>query len=544
MQLDQVLPQLNTGCKIIFIPEFKGHKINKCSRHIISYDIQPHLEKHIPYVNKPCLHNELQSAVYRQMSLTPQPTARGKLLMRRALRLFKRGTKPNIRRWSMEDMVESYRKKSPRHYKRYRAALDEYYRRGLCSRDYSIQAFVKRERMRKVGKDPRMISARGTLFNLLLGTFTKPLDKWFYKWTGIGKSFTGLPVIGKGMNNSELGELHVKKCEAFQDVRVLSVDFSRFDKHVNKHLLRMEHNVYKYLFRGDRELSYLLSKQLTNKIRTQGGIKYVVEGGRMSGDMNTALGNCVIVCFIWGVLLRELKVDFDLLDNGDDCLIYLESKDYETVRKFLVSEAHHFGMVATVESENTDPFGVEWCQCRCIRTITGPKFVRNLDKAVSCVGVSINTNSEREDVDYIHTVGLCELANNAGVPVLQEFARALMRNTPGGKLRKSDVYYNMKEIGLEGKALPICEEARLDFMNAFGMTPSEQIYVEERLSAASFSVRSAKRGVGARYIRPLSIDYVKTKETSQFEETGQKFPNPCARSTSRSCKAHCGEEAT
>lgn len=542
MQLNQVLPELNRGCRIVFIPEFKGHKANKYSRHIISFDIQPHLPRNIPYVNKPCVHNELQSAVYRQMSLTPQPTKRGKTLMRRALRLFKRKTRPNLRQWTMEQMVESYRKKSPRHYKRYRAALDEYYRRGYCQKDSTIKAFIKRERMRKIGKDPRMISARGTLFNLLLGTYTKPLDKWFYKWTGL-TTFTGLPVIGKGMNNSQLGELHVKKCEAFRDVRVLSVDFSRFDKHVNKELLRMEHSVYKYLFRGDRKLSSLLEKQLTNKIRTEGGIKYVVSGGRMSGDMNTALGNCIIVCFIWGILLNELGVTYDLLDNGDDCLIYVESSEYERVRDYLTREAAHFGMVATVESENNQPYGVEWCQCRCIRTHSGPRFVRNLDKAVSCVGVSINTVSEREDIDYIHTVGLCELSNNAGVPVLQEYARMLMRNTPGGKLRKSDVYYKLKDIVLEGKAQPITELARFDFMNSFGMTPSEQLYVEEKLARAKFTVRSAKRGEGARYILPLSIDHhVNEKENDQYEETGQRIQNTCAQSTSGRRKANGHKE--
>jgi hypothetical protein len=151
--------------------------------------------------------------------------------------------------------------------------------------------------------------------------------------------------------------------------------------------------------------------------------------------------------------------------------------------------------------------------------------VRNLDKAVSCVGVSINTNSQREDIDYLHTVGLCELVNNAGVPVLQEYARALMRNTQGGKLRKSDVYYKLRNMDLAGKAQPITSLARYDFMNCFGMTPSEQIYVEEKLAQATFAVTSATRGVGARYILPLSIDHVEITEINQLKETDQRIQN-------------------
>jgi hypothetical protein len=52
------------------------------------------------------------------------------------------------------------------------------------------------------------------------------------------------------------------------------------------------------MFRS-KELAELLKWQLQNKgfARTIDGlIKYSVEGCRMSGDMNTALGNCTIMC--------------------------------------------------------------------------------------------------------------------------------------------------------------------------------------------------------------------------------------------------------
>lgn len=62
--------------------------------------------------------------------------------------------------------------------------------------------------------------------------------------------------------------------------------------------LKWEHSIYNAMFRSD-ELAELLGWQLTNKgfaRTTDGLIKYEVKGCRMSGDMNTALGNCMIMC--------------------------------------------------------------------------------------------------------------------------------------------------------------------------------------------------------------------------------------------------------
>jgi len=93
----------------------------------------------------------------------------------------------------------------------------------------------------------------------------------------------------------------------------------------------MEHKVWKRMVpNGDRgHLKYLLDMQLENKgVSYVDGykFKYRTDGCRMSGDMNTSSGNCMIMCILLGSYLDTLGVDYRFANNGDDCVIILESR--------------------------------------------------------------------------------------------------------------------------------------------------------------------------------------------------------------------------
>lgn len=104
----------------------------------------------------------------------------------------------------------------------------------------------------------------------------------------------------KGFNCREVAQHIVSKTMAVADWCCIPVDASRFDQHVCDDMLRWEHGLYLSAFSSiDRkELARLLRMQIHYKgVGCCEGtlVKYVTKNGaRASGDMNTALGNCLI----------------------------------------------------------------------------------------------------------------------------------------------------------------------------------------------------------------------------------------------------------
>lgn len=46
----------------------------------------------------------------------------------------------------------------------------------------------------------------------------------------------------------------------------------------------------------------------------------------MSGDMNTALGNCMLMCCLIISYLESKNIKYDFINNGDDAVLFLERK--------------------------------------------------------------------------------------------------------------------------------------------------------------------------------------------------------------------------
>jgi hypothetical protein len=110
----------------------------------------------------------------------------------------------------------------------------------------------------------------------------------------------------------------------YPDVVVVGLDASKFDQHVGTHLLKWEHGIYEHLYPGDGALADILREQLRTRgiiLCDDGIIKFRVPGSRCSGDMNTALGNCLIMTAMVITYCRQRSIACSIIDNGDDCLI-------------------------------------------------------------------------------------------------------------------------------------------------------------------------------------------------------------------------------
>lgn len=442
------------------------------------------------YVYPNCKENAMVASVNRVLSSAIEPSLAAIARLRQhMLKLARRC--PRYVQQPVEEWVNTLtgRKKA-----RYESGL-----RGLRAEPQPLRKwsktrmFVKWEKaFRKAAKsqpDCRAIQYRTAEYCVLLASFLKPMEHAIYELSGKG-ILPKTRVIGKGLSLDARARLCVEKWRSFEDPVAISIDASRFDKHCSRPILEVEHEFYTILGGGDPLLKQLLSWQLDN-VGYGPGFMYKCSGRRMSGDINTALGNCVLMVLMVTCALRGL--DIDLLDDGDDCLVFCEKRDLEEVRARLAENFREFGYKLTgLDNVATTIAEIEWCQSRIVFTQTGPKFVRDPTKVVNA-GLS-NSKFGHEPkfaANLLYTIGEAEMSLNAGVPILHEFSKMLFRSgkAPKKPMRLVTGSQHLLKYQREEKlATAITDEARVSFSAAFGISIAQQLSFERQLSATTLSL--------------------------------------------------------
>lgn len=456
----------------------------------------------VPMVHHPCVHNELTGLRNRVLGSCAKPTAEGIRAIQATCRAIQRSL-PRVSPWSLEQVVLHYTGKKRAKFQR---ALEDVKRQGYSKRDSRITAFVKCEKKEpkpeKPNPDPRMIQFRGTRYCLVLATWLKPIEYYLYNLKGSSRNSPLPPgrVIGKGLSQGQRAMLAARKWARFRHPVGIVIDVSRFDKHVSVQLLRAEHSIYTHMNK-DPEFAKLLSWQLVNRGRSSNGITYKALGRRMSGDMNTALGNCVLMIIMVATALKGVK--YDMIDDGDDCIVMVEREDRLHVRQRLLDDFKSFGMPLKLESEAFVFEHIDWCQARPVQFMTGKfKFVRWYTKMFSntLCGTKYFTGVKGR-AKLVNTIGLAELALNCGIPVLQEYALALIRNSGTDRFMEFDsvdslfyrIHHELSSRGIKSladvKPMPITDCARLSYACAFGLSPGQQIDIEQQLQKLEFTLK-------------------------------------------------------
>ncbi len=381
-----------------------------------------------------------------------------------------------------EEFVESYKGRKRTIYASY---LDEFISKGVSEIHARFKTFMKVEKV-PTNKSPRTIQPRSPIFNIGLGRFLKHKEKPIFR--AIAKVFKQDIVVFKGLNANQAGQEMRTLWERFNTPVAVGLDASRFDASVDEGMLRFEHSLYNALFQ-DKELARLLKMQLKNvgvAYCYDGKIKYTVSGGRGSGDMNTSLGNSFIMCAIVWCWLQKCGVNACLANNGDDCVVIMESGDLEQFSLGFDVFAASCGFTMVVEEPVYEFEQIEFCQTHPILVGGEWRMVRNFttarEKDSMCLFPLDNAGALQS---WLYAVGECGLALCSGVPVMQEMYTAMMRS--GRPSNMSEAVFmqsgsRMMSIGMESKRVPVSEDARYSFYVAFGVTPDEQVAMEEYYS--------------------------------------------------------------
>lgn len=373
----------------------------------------------------------------------------------------------------------------------YQAAADGLVLKPIQPRDSHLSTFIKAEKTNYSAKPdpaPRVIQPRRPRYNVELGKYLLPLEHKVYD--AIDDLF-GSPTIMSKYNAFEQGEIINEAWESFRNPVCIGLDASRFDQHVSVEALKFEHSFYSDLFgHDDKFLKQILRWQLHNfgaAYAPDGSFKYDKKGSRMSGDMNTSLGNKFLMCLMAFAYIRTKNCRIRFINNGDDCLMFLE-KNQQSVISDLQSYFRDFGFKIVLEAPVYELEHIEFCQCKPLKCNGIVRMVRNvktcLIKDVTAVQLGHDVTQYRA---WLANIAACGSSFACDVPIMGAFYKMLDRFGKPGNYNGQDAMFDCyRRLSKNAKCQASEPDAngRFSFWKQTGIHPDGQLAVEEYFNAA------------------------------------------------------------
>lgn len=377
--------------------------------------------------------------------------------------------------WKRHAVVNSY---AGSYKRKYMEAHKTYHRVGLQNYMARVNMFCKDDSYTDPPeKAPRAIQYRHPTFMLEMGRFTKAVEVWFYH---LRDEYDTL-IVGK-TDPYTIGSELVKKSKFFDNPVYLMLDASKFDTCVDVKWLKLVVRCYKLLFptRFHRTIDWLWKQTYINKGRTKAGLRYKTRGTRMSGDMDTGLGNSMIMYLMLTQYLKTAGVKGSIMVNGDDSLVVVSRVNLSKLMDIKIFKTFGFSMKFDVAYDIQE---AEFCQSRLVWTDYGPAMSLNPLRAINRLAWTTEKYSARHARQYVNTVALCNRAAHWGMPILYPLAEALKR------LVKSEKEILMRTYDHEWRQMlqrwwrlkdlaTISLDTRLSFERAWGISVYHQEQME------------------------------------------------------------------
>lgn len=362
------------------------------------------------------------------------------------------------------------------------------------------KAFIKFEKMPQLKADDRapgrLIQYRSFEYTYLLKSYLGPVWEQLKASECVINDNTGQKfkeVFTSGMSYDEVGRLVTNLWSRHLDCIALCIDHSFFDGHHHKYNLELEHKFWNSVVQS-KFLKWLLKKQFKNRMTCKiSRSKFVSEATRLSGDWTTSAGNSIINF----LMLRTVFGNASIVVNGDDSIVFIARKDLEklcggtsmdVVTKWVKTQFARFGQQTKLDRMAGIIEQIEYCQCSPVKFSDGYRMVRS---PLRCLGrVQYTSHINMDPRTYYSSVGLCELACNPGVPIMQNFSLNLIQRGNGRlatSLLTEGLHY-VSDEDLKLKVKPIDSVTRQSFYLAFGYTEEHQQRLEKYFTNSGIPV--------------------------------------------------------
>lgn len=373
--------------------------------------------------------------------------------------------------WTYQQVIDGYIGQWKQKYKSARASLLS---NGLQPWHSILTLFVKDDKEHgQPEKAGRAIQYRSPEFCLSQAVYTKAVEEWFYDLV----EKDGSIIVGKKDGYAVAKALETK----FQNYKrpvALEADASKFDTCVDikwlKKILQILFRIFPKKHR--KQLYKLWSQTFINRGRSRKGLKYKTWGTRASGDMDTGLGNSIIMYLMLRQWLKLANVNGSILVNGDDSVVVIEHEDLNKMRDMTCFNRWGFNMKLGVAHGLHE---VEFCQSKVIRSDYGLVMARNPVRVMRRTGWT--TTYRRDQKRFLLGLGLCENAASFGVPIAGPLAKLMIQAGGGTPIFSGSYEYEtFRKLDSPWKHLPmsISGETRVSYWQAWGITPEEQIKIE------------------------------------------------------------------
>lgn len=227
-------------------------------------------------------------------------------------------------------------------------------------------------------------------------------------------------------------------------------------------------------------------------------MRYTVRGERMSGDANTAGGNCIITSVALTGFFNSRKYPFRILVDGDDSVVVYMGPELSLEE--LDGYFRRLGMVIGIDCRPRSIEEVDFCQSRPVCVDGVWTMIRDPMKVLTKVGMTHRKDSVQAYKKRLLTTATCEGFLARGVPVLQAYTRALINNCvrqmskrqlKRGFMRGEVLSYRMQHLIGTPTAyddVQVSDSTRRSFERAFGITVEEQLQCEKYLGKWSFDL--------------------------------------------------------
>lgn len=384
---------------------------------------------------------------------------------------------------SLRQVVAEYHGAKRRTYERaYKSLMES----KLTVVDRLLKMFTKFEKA-VVTKAARVINPPHARYGLKLGKFLKKNEHNFFQAINLASGSISTHTVIKGLDVYQSAEVLLAKFRRFRKPVAIGLDAKKFDAHVTCEALKYEHLYYTMVF-SSKLLRTMLEWQLNSEAVGyvhDGKVEVSFPGRRCSGDLNTSLGNCILMCAMVHAYCAEVQVEYELGNNGDDCVVIMEARDEVKFRSRLTKWFEDRGFRMEVEPTVDEFEKIEFCQSHPVFDGSRWRMVRNpitcMQKDPICLK-SITTSKALNK--WRGAVGRGGLSLASGIPVMQAFYACMQRNTRTCSRRYFEnvvaVGTSLLERGAQLSAVekPIFSPARASFAVAFGILPSHQIALE------------------------------------------------------------------
>lgn len=357
---------------------------------------------------------------------------------------------------------------------------------NLGSRETRVKAFVKYEKIPigkfETGKPPRLIQFRDF-------TYLYELKRHILGHTLAIKRDSALKwheqpiqsIMTKYHDSYGCAEAMYESWCLFSSPVAVCLDHSKFDGHYDTQLLEIEHMYWQRLCVSPK-LRWLLEQQLFNKGSTANGIRYSAPGHRKSGEYTTSEGNSLMNYAMLRMWIKASGVERARIHvNGDDSVVIIDVKDYP--RLLPLDYFRNFNMETECDRVVYDFQRITYCQASPVRVIKDERIswymvkepVRTISRLRYC-----DKKFKRSTNRFMVGVGLCELAVNSGIPILQNLSLWFVSHdgkplgcvdkVPALSSGNLSVYKKVQEV------------TRTDFEIAFGIPAMTQVALENAIA--------------------------------------------------------------